>query len=524
MSMVDVLVVGSGPVAMELALELAIQGVDFRIVDKAATRPTTSRAIYIHSRTLEVLNRHGGIDELLAKSHKVAGNAFWVNRKHYEGFRFVGKAQERPDTRFPGISAITQVDIEDFFEGRLASKGVNVERPVTVQSVVQGDNGATVVLVKSDGSEETVRAKYVVGCDGAHSVVRHSMDVEFHGASYQQHFAVGEVLINWDGFGDKVHIMLGDGLLILLPLSQGKIRIVLSRPAELSSDVDPTLEDFQKALGKMLPEEEKARIHHAVGLTRFHLHYRCSTKYRDGKLFVAGDAAHIHSPVGAQGMNTGIQDSMNLGWKLSRVLNGEMPDSFLDTYHEERWPVGQTLLSQTDQMFTLLSSNTPIFNNIRTLLLPHALPSMGLSDMGLKMMNFFSELDVKYRRSSIVQTAAGFEGPVRGGFRAPDGKIRTVDGKKSWLQDLLRGPGYHVLIFSKMAGDKEVEELERRFLTNKDKPNVAKVHIITSAELQNPRSVIDVDGELHKRYSFDGKPGFVYVRPDGYVERIGYLH
>lgn len=524
MSIVDVLVVGSGPVGMELALELAIQGVAFRIVDKAATRPTTSRAIGIHSRTLEVLNRYGGIEELLAKSHKVAGNAFWVNRKHFEGFRFVGEAQERPDTHFPGIFAITQVDIEAFLESRLASKGVIVERPVTVQSVVQDENGANVVLAKSDGSEETVRAKYVVGCDGVHSVVRHSMDVEFQGGAYPQHFVVGEVQISWDGYGDKVHIMLGDGLLLLLPLSQDRIRIVLSRPAELSSDVDPTLEDFQKALDGMLPAEENAKIHHAIGLTRFHLHYRCSTKYRDGKLFVAGDAAHIHSPIGAQGMNTGIQDSMNLGWKLARVLNGEMPDSFLDTYHEERWPIGQTLLSQTDQMFTLLSSNTPIFNNIRNFLLPHALPSIGLSDMGLKMMNFFSELGVKYRRSSIVQTAAGFKGPVRGGFRAPDGKIRTVDGKKSWLQDLLRGPGYHVLIFSKIAGDKEVEELERRFLTNKGKPNVAKVHIITSVELQNPRSVMDVDGELHKRYGFDGKPGFVYVRPDGYIKRIGYLH
>lgn len=153
MSIVDVLVVGAGPVGMALALELAIQGVAFRIVDKEPTQSAKSRAIGVHSRTLEILSRYGGIDKLLAKSQQVGGSAFWINGKQFEGFKAVVQTQEQPQTQFQGMFTISQVDTEEFFEHHLTGKGVTVERRVTLQSVVQDDNSATVILVKSDGSE-----------------------------------------------------------------------------------------------------------------------------------------------------------------------------------------------------------------------------------------------------------------------------------------------------------------------------------------------------------------------------------
>lgn len=216
-------------------------------------------------------------------------------------------------------------------------------------------------------------------------------------------------------------------------------------------------------------------------------------------------------------MNTGFQDCTNLGWKLARVLKGEESDALLDTYHEERWPVGQHLLTQTDQLFTFLSSNDPSFISMRNVLLPHALPSM--ADTGVKLLRFFSQLGVKYRRSSIVQTADGFEGPVRGGYRAPDGQILTAGGERTFLQNLLRGPAYHLLLFSATTDQKDVEEAERKFLRlNKG----VQVHTIVNAD-SGSTGIVDLSEGLHERYGFESRSGYVLVRPDGYVENIGYL-
>lgn len=220
-------------------------------------------------------------------------------------------------------------------------------------------------------------------------------------------------------------------------------------------------------------------------------------------------------------MNTGIQDSVNLGWKLARVLRGEKPDSFLDTYHEERWPVGQNLLRETDRLFTFLSSTSPSFTFMRNLLLPHALPSMGRTpEVGSRMLRYFSQLDVKYRRSSIVHTAAGLEGPVRGGFRAPDGRVRTAEGRETFLQNLLRGPGHHLLLFATEGGATAVEEAERRSIgITKD----VQVHVIDKATSSSPNNLVDITGQLHDRYGFGARSGYVLIRPDGYVESIGYV-
>lgn len=520
MSTIDVLVVGAGPVGMTLAMELAIQGVAFRIVEKESLPSDKSRALNVHSRTLEVLNRYGHIDELLAHSQKIVGNEMYIDRRHVDGLNVFGATQARPDTQFPGAYSISQVFTEAFLANRLADKGIAIERSVRVESVVQNEDVATVVLVKGDGSEETVQAKYVVGCDGAHSVVRHSMDVSFEGDAYAQEFITADAMVDWEGHDGKIHFILGAGLVVMVPLGTGRFRIVLSRPSHLASQNDPTLEDFQTALEAQLPVGEKIRLHDPFWLARYHLHHRCATSYRDGRLFVAGDAAHIHSPVGGQGMNTGIQDSVNLGWKLARVLKGDKEDDFLDAYHEERWPIGQHLLTQTDQLFTFLTSNTPIFNLVRNFLLPHALPSIAGTDMPLSMMRYFSGLGIKYRKSPVVHTAAGFDGPLHGGFRAPDGQIRTAEGKQSWLQDLLRGPGYHVLLFSNAADDKAVDE---KLLTANVETHEAQIHVITTVKSSTPKYVVDIDGELHKRCGFDTAPGFVFVRPDGYIENIGYL-
>ncbi|KAF3767519.1 hypothetical protein M406DRAFT_228570, partial [Cryphonectria parasitica EP155] len=455
MSATDVLIVGAGPAGLTLALELSMQNIPFRLVEKELERSDKSRALGVHSRTLEVLTRYGdSIQQLLDCAGRIAGNNLWINKKRYSGFdaSLLGLTKVQSDTRYPGVFTASQVYTEAWFDRRLGERGIVIERPVTVKSIVQDGEGATAVLAKQDGSEESVRARYIVGCDGAHSIVRHSMDVEFVGDAYPQEFILTDTGCEWPEGQGRAHIFLGDSMMIFLPMKGGKARLVASRPEHLASDADPTLKDFQDCIATMLPEDiPKPKLHDPYWLARFHLHHRCVSKYRDGRLFVAGDAAHIHSPIGGQGLNTGIQDSVNLGWKLAAVLRGDKPDAFLDSYHEERWPIGQHLLRETDQLFTFLTTPDPQMKDMRNMLLPHALPSLvGTRETGSKMFIYFSQLRVKYRHSSIVHTAAGFEGPVLGGYRAPDGKIRTAkdEGEESWLQDLFRGTGHHLLLFS----------------------------------------------------------------------------
>lgn len=221
-------------------------------------------------------------------------------------------------------------------------------------------------------------------------------------------------------------------------------------------------------------------------------------------------------------MLTRLLDAFNLGWKLASVLRGDKPESFLDSYHEERWPVGQRLIAQTDQMFTLATTAEPSLTFLRNLALPYLLPWARTNpQIGGMAFRYVSGLDVKYRNSEVVSTASGFDGPVRGGFRAPDGVTRTADGQQGWLQDLLRGPTYHFLLFARAESSHELEGVQRGLLEAGQ--DGVPVHVIATVDTQDLKAVVDVSGELHRLYGFESKPGYVYVRPDGYVEHIGTL-
>lgn len=222
-------------------------------------------------------------------------------------------------------------------------------------------------------------------------------------------------------------------------------------------------------------------------------------------------------------MNTGIQDSINLGWKLARALtlsNTTAANTLLDTYETERRPVGQHLLAETDRMFTFLTSAGPIMRFARDLFLPYAVPMM--ANRSKRMMRFFTQLDVKYKRSPIVRTGPGFPGPVKGGFRAPDGKIVMEGGEEGWLLDLLVEPAHQLLLFAAGKEDVDVRGIGEK-LHAAGRVDVPLHVVQNEGSKPSKAGVVDVGGALHKRYGFEGKSGYVYVRPDGYVESIGYM-
>ncbi|KAI1130609.1 FAD binding domain-containing protein [Nemania abortiva] len=519
---VDVLIIGGGPTGMTLALELAVQGVSFRIINKAAERSPHSRALVVQSRTFELLNRHGAgeIEEFLGQGKTAARATMCVAGKRIADIE--SDAVKLPGTKFPFPMTINQFETEHWLEKMLGKRGVRVEMGVEAKSITQDADGVTVVVSTQDGGEEEIRAKYVVGADGAHSTVRHAAkNLTFDGDAYPQEFICADTFMESEMPGGQAYMCLGKGAFIVLPLKDGRVRLVVSRPGQ-DTTREPQLSDFEEFMQEIFPGG--GSLHDPVWVTRFRLHHRGVNSYRDGRLFVAGDAAHIHSPAGGQGMNTGIQDAINLGWKLGAVLRGEKPDAFLDSYHAERHRVGQYLLTSTDRAFTYITSTNPVFLFLRNLILPWIIPfAVANKARIMKQFQFISQLRIRYRHSDIVGTASGFSGPVKGGDRAPDSKIRGPEGEM-WFLDLLTATDHHLMLFSgsgaTKASEGELNRAETKFL--EDAKTAVKVHTIFSEEQNGQAGYVDPEGALHKTFGFTNA-GYVLIRPDGYIAHIGPL-
>ncbi|KAI1382002.1 FAD binding domain-containing protein [Hypoxylon crocopeplum] len=518
----DVLIVGGGPTGVTLALELAVHGISFRVVDKELQRSDKSRALGVQPRTLELLNRHGDVRKLVSQGNLSSGTTFYLNGKKAADVDISGLAE---DTAFPLILIISQCETEEFLDECLAEHGFGVERGLEAKSIVQDSEGVTVTLSNPNGAEETVRAKYVVGADGAHSSVRRAAKgLTFQGAAYPQDFILCDAhirnsKISWDRFS----LCMGKGSLAVFPLKDGTCRVVASRMGP-KPEADPTLEDFQTMLSQLHPDS--GELYDPTWITQFHLHHRGVNSYRDGRLFVAGDAAHIHSPAGAQGMNTGIQDSINLGWKLAKVIRGEQPDSFLDSYDRERRPIGQHLLETSDKMFTWGCSSNPFFVSFRNVVFTWVLPWFVSSrNRRANIFKFISEFGINYRDSSIVGQASGFSGPVMGGDRVPDRKIRN-NGEERHFLEFLTPDTYHLVLFSGLGEAAATKDamLEAQSKFSNSHPDKAKLHMVfdESAKTDGVSGYTDIGNRLHEDLGCS-KPSYVYIRPDGYVEHIGRL-
>lgn len=362
----------------------------------------------------------------------------------------------------------------------------------------------------------------VVGADGAHSAVRHAAkNLTFDGDAYPQEFICADTFMESSLPGGQAYMCLGYGAMVVLPLKDGRVRLVVSRPGQ-DTTREPKLEDFEEFMQEIFPGG--GSLHDATWVTRFRLHHRGVNNYRDGRLFVAGDAAHIHSPAGGQGMNTGIQDAVNLGWKMAAVLRGEKPDSFLDTYNTERHRIGQFLLTSTDKAFTYVTSTNPVFLFLRNLILPWVVPLVATNKARvMKQFQFISQLRIRYRHSDIVGNAEGFNGPIKGGDRAPDNKILGPEGEK-WFHDLLTPQSHHLVLFSgtgvDQASEGELHRTEAGFLENTK--TAVRVHTIFSGGQTGQAGYVDVSAALHKSFGFEAA-GYVLIRPDGYIAHIGHL-
>ncbi|MFI8835832.1 FAD-dependent monooxygenase [Streptomyces afghaniensis] len=431
----DVLVVGAGPTGLALATQLRAYDTLFRIVDRSLDRARESRAPAIQPRTLEMLAAFGVTDELVDR-----GNAAVRLRLH-----FPGRVLHVPvfdvgcdDTPYPFLLFLPQSETEAVLTAGLAARDVTVERGTELVSADPERGYVTCRLRHGEGGEETVRARYVVGCDGAHSTVRDEAGIAFEGRAYPQTFLLADLEVDGLETGAAHTFMTASGLLFFFPLgTPATWRLIAMHPQRARSD-EVTLDLLQQIADDWTTD--RLTLRDPVWMTSFRIHNRGATHYRKGPFFLAGDAAHIHSPAGGQGMNTGIQDALNLGWKLAHVCRGAAPEELLETYEAERAPVGRRVRRLTDRAFTVGTSSHPALRLARTRLAPRFAPLfLRATGPRARLFRTVSELGIHYRRGPVSTT-----GPTRPG-RGPQAGDRLPDVPRG-LQQRTAGPGYDLLL------------------------------------------------------------------------------
>jgi 2-polyprenyl-6-methoxyphenol hydroxylase-like FAD-dependent oxidoreductase len=411
---VPVLIVGAGPTGLVLALWLTKLGVTVRIIDKSAEPGTTSRALAVQARTLEFY-RQVEIDHAVVDGGvQVAGVNLWVRgaKAARVPLRNIGESL----TPFPFALVFPQDAHERLLVERLDALGVKVERRTELVRFDQHPESVRAVLKRPDGSEEICEAAYLAGCDGAHSTVREALAIGFPGGTYEGLFYVADVEASGPATDLELHLDLDlADLLIVFPMKgKGCVRLVGNVHEEPGSgDRELTFDDVSpRAI-----EHLKLTIAKVNWFSTYRVHHRVAHSFRKGRAYLLGDAAHIHSPVGGQGMNTGIGDAVNLAWKLAAVLNGGAFDSLLDTYELERIGFARRLVATTDRVFTAVSSQGRIARLVRTRLVPLLAPLLfRLAGVRYFLFRTVSQTGIRYRKSPL---SAGAAGSVQGGDRLP---------------------------------------------------------------------------------------------------------
>jgi 2-polyprenyl-6-methoxyphenol hydroxylase-like FAD-dependent oxidoreductase len=490
-SRIPVLIVGAGPAGSTMALELARYGVPHRLVDRAAGPTDQSRALGLTTRTLELLHRTG------------AGEAIAHEARVMEGFIAYGAGGKRlaelplsidPETsRYPHEMVLPQSRTQRFLQERYERVGGRVEYGVEAVELSARSDAVEVLLRHGDGEEERVTADWVIGADGAGSLVRRIAGDNFIGTEYEEKFLLADVTLRWPLSDRHGHLFLRPGgPIVAFPYPYpGQWRLIDTSNEAETGEQAPTIERFKTLFGAFVPD---MAVERAGWTSLFRIHRRLVDRYRIGRILLMGDAAHIHSPASGQGLNTGVQDAVNLAWKLALVVKGLSQEVLLDSYQPERRPVAEGVLNDSHAITELMLMHNPVVEHVRDALLHFGL---GLGPVQRRLAEGISKIGVNYRNSPVVTGGAG-DG-VKAGDRLPDPALS--DGRR--LSDVVSDGLKHVLI---LCGDPEplLREIARRDLT----------HLI--APIVMPRDLPD-DGTIARLFAFRVGTNAVLVRPDLHI-------
>jgi 2-polyprenyl-6-methoxyphenol hydroxylase-like FAD-dependent oxidoreductase len=442
----DVLIVGAGPTGLAVACQLIRFGVDFIVIDKKETTTPHSKAIGVQARTLELYEQIGLTEPLIARGTPADKAKMFAGGKMRGEVEF-GKLGEGMSP-YPYVLFVEQGKHESLLYQFIRSHDRDVVWNTELENFSQDENGVVANLKNVSGETETVEAKFLVGCDGAKSIIRHSLGLKFEGSTFERIFYVADVQLDWEYGHDALQVFLmRNSLLAFFPMTGEKqYRIVGTFPEEFSKDEGDILYD---EIEEQIKEDTAVPldITHVNWFSTYRVHTRHVNKFSEGRCFLAGDSAHIHTPAGAQGMNTGIQDGYNLGWKLAWVLKQGASESLLDSYNEERLPNAEALMKTTDRFFNLAAGKNPIFAFIRLYVFPYVAQLL-FSLEAVKRFVFprIAQIAINYRGSSLGETVGSFK--VKAGDRMP---WFEIDGKS--IYDFLHRPIFHLLIFGDRKSD-----------------------------------------------------------------------
>lgn len=484
---VSVLIIGAGPTGLILACDLARRGVNFRIVEKATDYAVGSRGKGLQPRSMEVLDDLGVIDRIL--DHGL----LHLFIRSYDGTTVLGDhdphdgRHRTPDVPYESTLMIPQWRVEETLRLRLADWGVGVELATELVAIELNEDWVTTTLQKG-GTQERVRAKYMIGADGGHSFVRKSLNVGFEGETWkEERLMTGDVRVH--GLDrDYWHMWQKhkDGMVALCPLRSSEM-FQFQAQVPPHEEGEPSLETFQRIIDERTGRTD-LKLYGATWLSLYRANVRMVDRYRVGRVFLAGDAAHVHSPAGAMGMNTGIQDAYNLGWKLGAVLNGARV-SVLDTYEEERLPVAASLLG----ISTRLHQQT-------------------LNDRQWRRGEEVLQLRLTYRGSSLSRQDDPPSSPLQAGDRAPDAPLHDHDGNPVRIFDIFRGPQFTLL----SLGSQDLQGLNRVGERFKQHLQVYTIDRGPSGATARCNQLKDDQG--HVLHAYGGENGALFlIRPDGYI-------
>lgn len=506
----DVLIVGAGPTGLTVANLLARFHINFRIIDAKAGPVNESRALVMQGRTLELLEKLDLADRAITAGQKMLAVDVLVNGKPATVLSLSAPGSQVSPYQYSLVYEQSQTE-RLLLEG-LQDLGTQVAWNSRLLNLTQTEQEATAVIRGSDGHEETITAAYVLGADGASSMVRHALGLALEGSTYHYGFFLADVDMTWPRGRDKWYLDLTrEGFYSFFPMYGGnRFRIVASAPPQQIARGELGFEELRELLAHQ--RGLAITVRSANWITIYRVQHRMANHFRVGRCFLLGDAAHLHTPAGGQGMNTGIGDAFNLGWKLALVVNKQAHPSLLESYEQERQPVARTILSGTDTVFGLQVTGNPFWQRARLALIPpmvKMIKVLGLEEWVYKMA---AQMWIEYRKSPAVSeySAHSRRRGVRAGDRAPYGFFEDDASQGTSLFHLLKGVEHHLLLFEGMQGGAHLQTMQEKVEDLlKDYAFPVAIHLI-SAE----------NGTLQKIYDAQA-PRLFLIRPDGYIAYSG---
>lgn len=493
----EVLIVGAGPTGLSLAAQLMRYGIGFVICDKKEGVTELSKALIVHARTLEIYDQMGLAQKAVENGERGQGLTLLRDGKSRAHFDFAGVG--RGLSPFPFLLIFEQNKNEHLLYEHLRQNGREVRWQTELESLTQDEEGVQAVLKMADGSTEAIEACYLVGCDGASSSTRHLLGLGFEGSTFPRLFYVADVDMDFEAEEHTIHMAMGaDSFAMLFPMRGEKHWRLLGNMPEYEHEglVDQKIpyDEIESKVQSLV--QRPLDITDVRWFSSYKVHTRHAETFSHGRCFLAGDAAHIHTPVGGQGMNTGIQDAYNLAWKLAFVLRGNADQSLLETYNEERLANAKHLLKTTDSLFDEVAGDHWYQRLFRTEVLPtllNAVTHFGPAREFLFPM--VSQIGIHYRAGSLSQHEGDTKFAVKAGDRMP-----YFETDRAGIYDALNEAKFHLILFSDETENYEAlqAEVEKTYGTDLD------CHIIS----MRPH-VVEIFGSSQ---SFQ-----VLLRPDNYI-------